>query len=705
MTVIMKSDVTAVSSVLPSALALAWQLGELRLDCRRGGVKLELLAAGRQLRLTLPSGGSFTLQCSTVTEWLKLLSDTSYNRLLGTWVVRRHPVLLVKEESSYRKVADLAGARIGVPADGAEAALTGVDSRAIAEAEGWHHAEMRWTVLDIAEGISSPGREVLGLVQALAAEEVDAVLANGIQAALLQPLLGLRPLISSAVQPEQLVLSVSGLEQEEQLHWAGKVLAHLRQAARWAAYHPADASRLLAQQLGIPEQALELAYSPQLHKELEPLLEPAALGDLEHLRKSLIQERVLAEAVEVAQAVQQEIADAAQALLDRGEIGMPQAEGLPRFALEEVPPDYFVRRRPGRVIADDAEAVAAAHAYAARIKAGASERDLGRRLPWEELRLLGESGLLGLMVPKAYGGPGIAVATLVEVFKIISAADGSIGQIPQNHHFFVKSLELAGTEQQKEYFFKEVLEGAQLGNALAERGIKSMKEMNTRLTKEGEGQYRLSGTKFYTTGALYSHWLPVTALDEEGKRVTVFVPRGAEGVDIIDDWNGIGQRTTASGSALFSGVQVSPEQIVEHWRIFEVPQVFGAFGQIMHAAVDIGIARAALDDAAWFVREKTRPSPFSQVAKASDDPELIRRFGELGIRLQAAEALLDKAAAAIDNAERGLTEESAGQAALLVDSANIWLLKFLSKLQMPCLKWQEPLPWTASITLTATGGM
>ncbi|XID95992.1 acyl-CoA dehydrogenase family protein [Paenibacillaceae bacterium WGS1546] len=80
-----------------------------------------------------------------------------------------------------------------------------------------------------------------------------------------------------------------------------------------------------------------------------------------------------------------------------------------------------------------------------------------------------------------------------------------------------------------------------------------------------------------------------------------------------------------------------------------------------------------MEDAAAFVREHARPAFGSGAARASEEPDLIRRFGELGIRLQAAEALLDRAADAIDAARTELTGETAGHATLLVDSAK-WLM-------------------------------
>jgi len=94
------------------------------------------------------------------------------------------------------------------------------------------------------------------------------------------------------------------------------------------------------------------------------------------------------------------------------------------------------------VIRGDAEAIAVAHALATEFASGASERDRDRRLPRAEIDRFSESGLWAITVPREYGGAGVSAATLAEVTAVISAADGSIGQIPQNHFFVVEAIRL-----------------------------------------------------------------------------------------------------------------------------------------------------------------------------------------------------------------------------------------------------------------------
>jgi len=147
------------------------------------------------------------------------------------------------------------------------------------------------------------------------------------------------------------------------------------------------------------------------------------------------------------------------------------------------------------------------------------------------------------------------------------------------------------------------------------------------------------------------------------------VERSAPGVGVLDDWNGMGQRTTASGTVTLEDVEVSAERITPYHLTFEGPQTYGAFAQLLHAALDAGIARAAVTDAAAFVRTKSRPYPDAGVERAVDDPLVVQAFGEMELQVRAAEALVAEAGRSVDRADADLTEESAALASLAVAAA------------------------------------
>jgi SfnB family sulfur acquisition oxidoreductase len=303
--------------------------------------------------------------------------------------------------------------------------------------------------------------------------------------------------------------------------------------------------------------------------------------------------------------------------------------------------------RPAHIIRNDAEAIAIAHEVAEVLARDAAVRDSERRLPREEIDVFSQSGLWGITVPANYGGAAVSFVTLTEVIKIISVADPSLGQLPQNHLGIVDVLGQVGTEAQKERFFAEVLAGKRFGNGFSERGTRNVLDLKTRLRAEGSA-YRLNGTKFYSTGALFAHWVPILALDDEDRGVLAFLPHDAPGLTVVDDWSGFGQRTTASGTVKVDNVHVSQESVVAAYAAYDRPTRNGPVSQIIQAAIDAGIARAALDDTIAFVRSRSRAWVDSGVERAADDPLTIREVGDLVIRLHAAEALLEKAAQVID---------------------------------------------------------
>lgn len=327
-----------------------------------------------------------------------------------------------------------------------------------------------------------------------------------------------------------------------------------------------------------------------------------------------------------------------------------------------------------RRIRDDAEAIDAARALAETFRAGASVRDRERILPWDELERWSESGLGAITVPKAYGGAGVSHATLAEVFAILSAADASLGQIPQNHFGLLGVLREAGTEAQKRRFYAEVLAGQRLGNAGPERrsaDSQTILDGTTRLRRTAHG-LRLSGTRFYSTGALFAHRVPTRALDDEGRAVQVWVPRHAAGLTVVDDWSSFGQRTTASGTVVFDHVAVAEDDVIPVWQLADRPGLYGANSQLIQAAIDLGIAQAAFDDAIAFVRQHARPWIDAGVARATEDPHLIGDVGRLAIELEAAREVLREAALTLDAiAEQPVTEASSAQASVAVAEAKV----------------------------------
>jgi SfnB family sulfur acquisition oxidoreductase len=334
------------------------------------------------------------------------------------------------------------------------------------------------------------------------------------------------------------------------------------------------------------------------------------------------------------------------------------------------------RPDPERVqrISNDAEALAAARALAASFATGAAQRDSERLLPWDELDLWSESGLGAITVPREYGGADVSFETLAEVFVILCAADPALGQIPQNHFGVLGLLREIGSPEQKARLYGEVLAGARLGNAGPERRsakAATILQGTTRLTATSDG-LRLNGQRFYSTGALFAHRVPARAIDDEGRAVQVWVPRDAAGLTVIDDWSSFGQRTTASGTVTFDNVRVDPQDVLPIWQLADRPGLFGPTSQIIQAAIDQGIAEAAVADALEFVRERARPWVDSGLEHATDDPYIIADVGRLQIDLHAAHEVLLEAGRTLDAlAKQTIDAEASARASVAVAEAKV----------------------------------
>ena len=347
----------------------------------------------------------------------------------------------------------------------------------------------------------------------------------------------------------------------------------------------------------------------------------------------------------------------------------PGANGAPRIKdLEASGPPRPTT--PAHIIQDDQEAIDIAQRLAKGFAQEAALRDRERRLPVAELDAFSQSGLWGMTIPKAYGGAEVSYVTVGEVITIISAADPSLGQIPQNHIGILDIIRLCASEEQKRFFFGEVLKGVRLGNAFSEKGSKTVGHFETQIRPHGDG-YVVNGQKFYCSGALLAHLVPVAATDERGKAQLAFVERVAPGMRVIDDWSSFGQRTTASGTVLLEDAFVPASHVIPAHEAYDRPTANGAVLQIIHAGIDLGIAQAAIDETIHFVRSYTRPWIDSGQEYGYEDMYSIAQIGDLKMRLHAAEALLERSGRAVDAAIANPNEDSVAAASIAVAEAKV----------------------------------
>ncbi|NNH39449.1 SfnB family sulfur acquisition oxidoreductase [Acinetobacter sp. ANC 5380] len=324
------------------------------------------------------------------------------------------------------------------------------------------------------------------------------------------------------------------------------------------------------------------------------------------------------------------------------------------------------------VVENDQDAINAAYQVADFALEGRNERDQKRQLPFAEIDLFSQKGLGGIRIPQNFGGAFVSNKTLAHVFRILNKADSSVGQIPQNQIALLNMINIMGTEQQKTFIFNEILQGKRLANGGPERHTKDTKTLNTLLTIE-DGHYFLDGEKFYSTGSSFAHWLAIKAIHPEGHVVLVVVNHQATGVEVVDNWNGFGQRTTSSGTVKLHHVEVDPFLIFDERLLGNAPSYRGAYSQLMQVAIDVGIAEAAFADTISAV-QKARPIIDANVEKASFEHYTLQEVGKSTVLLDAAILLLDEAAEYLDELDQldAVSDEQAAKASILVAEAKIY---------------------------------
>ncbi|AWA47691.1 MULTISPECIES: SfnB family sulfur acquisition oxidoreductase [Acinetobacter] len=331
-----------------------------------------------------------------------------------------------------------------------------------------------------------------------------------------------------------------------------------------------------------------------------------------------------------------------------------------------------VIQAPVQLILNDQQAINAAYQVADFALEERNKRDQNRILPTEQINQFSQKGLGGIRIPKQYGGAFVSNKTLAHVFRILSKADANVGQIPQNQFGLLNFINITGSDAQKQFIYTEILAGKRIANGGPEKNSKDTKAIQTTLSLEN-GQYFLNGEKFYSTGTSFADWLAIRALHPDGYTVLAIVDRHAAGVEVINDWNGFGQRTTASGTIKLHNVIADPTLFFDERIIADTPNVRGAYSQLLQVAIDVGIAEAAFDDTLSSIR-KARPIIDAGVEKASEEHYTLQEVGKLNILLDAAILLLDDAAEYLDELDQiaAISAEQAAHASILVAEAKIY---------------------------------
>lgn len=330
------------------------------------------------------------------------------------------------------------------------------------------------------------------------------------------------------------------------------------------------------------------------------------------------------------------------------------------------------RSIPARTPETPAEVFARARPLLAEIAAGAARREADRVMPYDEIRRLAAAGLTAVRVPREHGGPGFSLREAFQLVIDTAAADSNIAQALRSHFGFVEGVLASRDEAYRARWFPRILAGELAGLARGELGAPNGVH-RTRLTPDGEN-FRIDGRKFYTTGTLFAQWVTVSVRDAQDEEYSAFIPTDREGVQVLDDWDGAGQRLTASGTAVFDNVLVHPHELS---RVdLKAPRKAPGLLQLLLAAVQAGIVKNALADAVDYAQTRARPIKHAVAAQSVDDPFVQRTVGELASRAYTAEQLV---LATADIVERALRAEGdARQPAVLEGTLAIAKTQFFT---------------------------
>lgn len=278
------------------------------------------------------------------------------------------------------------------------------------------------------------------------------------------------------------------------------------------------------------------------------------------------------------------------------------------------------------------------------IAEGAVQRESRRQLAHDAVRRLAQSGFTALRVPRQFGGVGATLADSVWLLARLGEADSNLVQALRAHFTTVETYRLAERELQ-ERWLPRVVAGEIFGNATTERGNRP--GTNSTVLTEHDGHLVLNGTKYYSTGSLYADWIKVSADLPDGGTCRVAVHRDDAGVELVDDWDGFGQRLTASGTTRLTDVVVDPENVVP----FNPEAGTGAFTsyvQVVLLATLTGIGRAVRRDAVTYVLSRDRAFAHGVGTDPQRDPLIQETVGRISATVFGAEAALEVAAREVE---------------------------------------------------------
>lgn len=309
-----------------------------------------------------------------------------------------------------------------------------------------------------------------------------------------------------------------------------------------------------------------------------------------------------------------------------------------------------------------------------KIAPSAEHFDASGEFPLENIRLLGENGLMGIEVPGEYGGAGMDSIAYVLAMIEIAAADAAHSTIMSvNNSLFCNGILTYGTEAQKQKYVRAIAEGAAIGAfALTEpQSGSDATAMNCRAVKQADGSFIINGKKSWITSGPVAKYIVLFAMSEpeKGARgITAFmIDTEREGFGRGKTEPKMGIRASATCEIEFSDYRVNADEVLgEEGQGFKIAMSVLDAGRIGIASQAIGIARAAYEASVAYVKER---KAFGQPIGAF---QMIQaKIADMKCKLDAALLLTLRAAWKKGQGERFSTE--AAVAKLTASEAAMWI--------------------------------
>jgi alkylation response protein AidB-like acyl-CoA dehydrogenase len=289
-----------------------------------------------------------------------------------------------------------------------------------------------------------------------------------------------------------------------------------------------------------------------------------------------------------------------------------------------------------------------------KIAEGAEERERDLKEPFEAIGWIKETGLNRLRVPTEEGGGGATVRELFETVIALAEADSNVAHILRTHYWFVEQQLVSPDPGDRSRGIALLGSGAIVGNGFSEQSKRPVGlYFDTAFTHDPESGYRLNGKKYYSTGTLYSDYTQIWAAAPDNRIAGAVIPLDREGVTIEDDWDGFGQRLTATGTTRLDNVHVSEDEFFDLGEPDgpQPPSYYGAFLQLYLQAVTAGILRSVRNDAVALAKRRARNfSHATPPQTPSEDRQILQVVGEIAADAFAAEAIVVLAAERIQDA-------------------------------------------------------